>query len=120
MNTLKWLKLGLFSFLILSFMRLQAVDLNSPKTPPPAVKSDSKFNTQIYEKDSSVETFSAVVKVVRQIQGETQILFEGKQGFYNLKDENFQYKFVKAFEEKKAIQVKVDSDTKTILHVEGK
>ncbi len=55
----------------------------SAVTAPVAKKS--QFNSQIYENaPDEVQSFTAVVKIVREIQGDTQVFFEGKQGFYTV------------------------------------
>ncbi len=52
-----------------------------PSTPP---KAKGKLNAQVFEKEDSTASFTAKPKVIREIQGETQVLFEGQQGFFIL------------------------------------
>jgi hypothetical protein len=62
----------------------------APATSPVGAKTEkaapkSQYNNQVYEKSSDEEqSFTAIVKVVREVQGETEVFFEGKQGFYTL------------------------------------
>lgn len=97
----------------------------SAQTKAPAkqqapAKPASQLNTNIYEKESTLEVFSAVANVVREVQGEFQVFFQGRQGFYSLKDEAQQHKLVKSIEQKKAVSVEVDKDSRQILSVEFK
>lgn len=92
----------------------------APAKQQAPAKPASQLNTNIYEKESNLEVFSAVVNVVREVQGEFQVFFQGRQGFYSLKDEAQQHKLVKSIEQKKAVSVEVDTDSRQILSVEFK
>jgi hypothetical protein len=80
----------------------------------------SQFNTQVHVQESSESSFVAVVKIVREIQGETQVFFEGKSGFYTLSSNSpsfgsIQSLLVESQKKKFAVSVKVNDDTKTLL-----
>jgi hypothetical protein len=87
------------------------------KTGPP--KAKSKFNTQIYEKDDPVESFSDEVMLVREMAGEGQVKFKSHPGFYRLPegDQQMQSRLVTAQKNHKAVSVKAHSDTKVIQGV---
>jgi hypothetical protein len=109
MKTLAWIPL-LFPLL------LSAADAPKGKAAP----AKSQFNTQVYEKEQSSESFSAVVKVVREVQGETEVFFEGKQGFYTLGNSSLQERLVKSQKNQKPVNVQVDSMSRQITAVEFK
>ena len=88
---------------------------DEPKAP---AKPKSKFNAQIYEQEKETESFSAVVKVVREVQGETEVFFEGRQGFYGLSSDAQQDAIVKSQTKKRPIHVEVDRNSRRILKVE--
>ena len=61
--------------------------LQAPKqtATPASPAKKSQFNSQVYEKASDdAQSFTAVVKIVREIDGDIQVFFEGKQGFYTV------------------------------------
>mgnify|MGYP007016098598 CR=1 FL=1 len=102
--------------MILIFI-LQTVGWMAWAGEPPAKKS--QFNTQVYEQDSSATAFSAIVKVVREVHGETEVFFEGKQGFYTLQNPSLQERLMKSQRKKKSVSVEVDN-ARVILKVEIK
>ncbi len=107
----------LISLMMMFFpFALNAAD--APKTKPAPAKS--QFNTQIYEDDSTTESFTAVVKVIREVQGETEVFFEGKQGFYQLGSASQQEKLVKSQKGSKPVHVTVESGSRKITAVEFK
>lgn len=110
----KTLNLSLFVGTFLILMNLGwAADTPRPKT---------KLNTQIYEKEDSNQTFNAVVKTVREMAGETQVLFDGKSGFYGLPDTpaagKYQNWLILSQKKKLPVSVTVDPETRTIRSVE--
>jgi hypothetical protein len=92
--------------------------INKPaaKTQPPK----SQFNTQIYEQDSTTQGFTAVVKIVREIQGDSQVFFEGRQGFYVLGDDSQQTQLVDSQKQHTPVQVEIDVNSRKILKVDPK
>ena len=91
----------------------------APTNPPP---KKSQFNSQIYEKDKTEASFSASVKVVREVQGETQVFFEGVNGFYSLNMSSpsagsWQSLLVSSQSKKFHVQVTVDPESRQILSV---
>ncbi len=99
--------------LMMGFFHFTALAEGTKKTAP-----KSQFNTQVYEQEQSSKSFSAVVKVLREVQGETQVFFEGQQGFFSLGNDSLQEKLVKSQKEKKAVSVEVDMAARRILKVE--
>jgi hypothetical protein len=106
-----------FALLLLVFSAT-CLAAEPPKTKPAPAKS--QFNTQVYEKEQSSESFSAVVKVVREVQGETEVFFEGKQGFYTLANPSMQERLVKSQKNQRPVTVQVDSTSRQITSVEFK
>ena len=78
----------------------------------------SQLNTQVFEKESDSESFTAVVKVVREIQGEIQVFFEGRQGYYTLANEGLQEKLARSQTKRQPVQVEVQISSRQILRVE--
>lgn len=78
----------------------------------------SQLNTQIYEHESEESSFEAVVKIIRNIQGDTEVFFEGKQGFYTLSSENLQALLVESQKKKAPVRVTINSSSRQILKVE--
>jgi len=106
------MKIGTISMLLISFSSFAA----EPSKPAAAsAKPKSQFNSQVYEQTDSVETFSAVVKVVRQVQGETEVFFEGRQGFYVLGNESAQERLIKSQQKKKPVRVEIETGSRKIL-----
>lgn len=93
-----------------------AASQQAPATAP--AKPKSQFNSQVYEQSAETESFSAIVKVVREVQGETEIFFEGKQGFYTLASDAMQAKMVKSQQKQKPVQVEIDTNARKILKAE--
>lgn len=82
----------------------------------------SKTSTQVYEKESTEESFTAKVSVVREIQEETEVFFEGpKKGPYVLPDGPSHGLFMERLEKSKKSsgpQVKVTIDNDRIQSVD--
>ena len=102
--------------LILNLSFIQTVKATSNGPSP---SSKSKLNTQIYESEKEEESFTAVVKAVREVQGETEVFFEGKQGFFALASEKNQALLVKSQQKKFPVKVQVNSSSRQILSVES-
>ena len=93
--------------------------LAATSTQPP---KKSQFNSQIYENDKSESSFSARVKIVREVQGDTQVFFEGVKGFYVLTMSSsnagsWQNLLTASQTKKFKVQVSVDPDSRQILNV---
>lgn len=85
-------------------------------------KAPSKPSTQIYEKEDSESTFSAQVKVVREVQDETQVFFVDQKGFYVLNMTapsagSWQNLLNNSLSKKFKVSVTVNPDTRQILNV---
>lgn len=84
--------------------------------------SKSQFNTNIYQKESTQESFSAIVKVVREIQGDIQVFFEGQKGVFSIdgnhsKAGSFQELLTKSQKLKQPLQVVYDTESRQILQL---
>ncbi len=82
----------------------------------------SQFNTQVHEKEASESSFTAVVKILREVQGDSQVFFEGKSGTFTLDSGSPQFGSMQTLlvtSQKKKIPVSVtfNSDTLQILTV---
>jgi len=89
-----------------------------PSKPAAPAKPKSQFNSQVYEQTDSVEAFSAVVKVMREVQGEIEVFFEGKQGFYVLGDVSLQERLTKSQAKKIPLRIEVETSSRKILKAE--
>jgi hypothetical protein len=89
------------------------------KTTAPT-KANSQFNSQVYEQNDNTENFTAIVKVVREVQGETEVFFQGRQGYYVLGNPSLQERLVKSQQKTKPVSVQIDSSARNILNVEFK
>jgi hypothetical protein len=89
---------------------------------PPAKKS--RLNTQIYEKQDSVETFQDQVKLVRDMAGESQVIFKAHPGFYVIEDTGSGAKFknllLKAQKNNRQLSITVDTESRLIKEVAEK
>ncbi len=115
--------------LIPIFMSLSVSGAEPERTPTAAAatakpaaptKAKSQFNSQVYEQSDSTESFSAVVKVVREVQGETEVFFQGHQGYYVLGNPSLQERLVKSQQKSRPVSVQVDVNARKILNVEFK
>jgi hypothetical protein len=102
------------------FLLLLGATASAAGTASPAGKPKSQFNSQIYEQENNTESFTGIVKIVREVDGETQVFFEGKQGFYSLASDSMQSKLVTSQTKKRPINVEVDKDSRRILKAEFK
>ncbi|MGZ5280381.1 MAG: hypothetical protein ACXWC9_10585 [Pseudobdellovibrionaceae bacterium] len=100
--------------LLMSFSSFAA----EPTKPAAPAKPKSQFNSQVYEQSDSVEAFSAVVKVMREVQGEIEVFFEGKQGFYVLGEASLQERLVKSQTKKLPLRIEVETGSRKILKAE--
>ncbi len=83
----------------------------------------SQFNTQVHEKQASESSFTAVVKLLREVQGDSQVFFEGKSGTFTLdssspKFGSMQTLLVTSQKKKVPVSVTFNSDSLQILSVE--
>lgn len=97
-------------------MVLQTFAANTPKASAPS--SHSKLNAQIYEKENEETSFEAKVKVIRDIQGETEVFFEKVSGYYVLSKTDLQELLVQSQKKHQLVRVQVNTSTRQILKVE--
>lgn len=82
-------------------------------------KSGSLFNTNIYEKTNYTMNFTDTVKLVREDDSGTQVMFMKKPGFFAApSDETSLGKLVESQSTKTPVQVSVDEDSRKILKVQ--
>lgn len=98
--------------------RVEAGDLpSSSKTPP----SKSKFNTQIYERESDTSSFTDTVKTIRPVAEQSQVFFVTQKGAYFLETslDSGRAQNLLAMSQKKNLPVNItaNKDTKQILKV---
>ncbi len=105
------LLVALFSSLIVQ--KSPGEGLKNPK--PGAAKS--QFNSQIYEKESDEHSFTAPVKVVREVQGDTEVFFEGQSGFFIAKS-SIQSLLVNSQKKHIPLSVTVNKLSRQILKLE--
>ncbi len=72
------------------------------------------LNTNIYEKDSTSRSFTAKVKVIREFQGQWEVMFEGVTGFYTVSGDH-QAILVEAEKTKSRVIVKVDDENRRVI-----
>lgn len=98
-----------------------ALATGSPVFAEGPAKSKSKLNTNIYEQEKTEKTFSASVKMVREASGGWEIMFDGQAGIFNLAENNEAHlsALVESQKSKKAVSVKVNTETNTILSARG-
>jgi hypothetical protein len=82
-------------------------------TAPPK----SGLNTNIYEKESSEKTFSSKVKMVREVQGSSEVLFDSKPGIFTF-DESQQTPLMQAKKDGSTVSVRYNEDNSHILSVQ--
>lgn len=92
---------------------------DSKKAATPA-QPKSQFNANVYEQSDGVQSFSAVVKVVREVQGETEVFFEGRQGFYTLENSSLQERLIKSQQKARPVSVQVEPTARKIISAEFK
>lgn len=82
----------------------------------------SNLNAQIFEKESSESSFTSQTKVIREVQGETQVFFVDQKGFFVLNDSgpnagSWQNLLTQSQTKKFKVSVTVDPDSRQILGV---
>lgn len=75
------------------------------------------INTNIYEKTSRETTFTAQVKIVREIQDSWDVVFEGKPGSYTVNVADHQAMLTEAQKAKAPVTVRVDEETNRVISV---
>lgn len=101
---------------IAGFLILALSLQGAAETKPQPQKS--KLNTQIYEQSSEETSFSAVVKVVREVQGENDVFFEGQKGFFTIGPGASQELLIKSQSKRIPVKVFVNMSNRQILRVE--
>jgi hypothetical protein len=89
------------------------VDVPGVKNAP-SPKKNKGISTHIYEKENAAKTFSATVKIIREFQGEWEVMFNGQTGFYTVKEES-QALLVEAEKKKANVIIKVDEESKQVI-----
>lgn len=84
---------------------------------PPAKNKKTTVNTQIYEKAKNESTFTATVKIVREIQDTWDVMFDGHPGYYVIDVADQQALLSEAHKSKQNVTVRVDEDTNHVLSV---
>jgi hypothetical protein len=97
---------------------LLLVGLHASAETPTTKPAKSKLNTQIYEQTSEESSFSGIVKVIREIQGESEVFFEGKQGFFGVAPGVSQELLVKSQKKHVPVSVRVNTTSRQILSVQ--
>lgn len=82
--------------------------------PVPAAKPKSGYNTKVYEAESSEGTFTSTVKMVREVQGSWEVLFDAKSGVFPV-DDNLQAVFVECHKDKTPVTVRYNTESNRIL-----
>ena len=104
------------ALVLMIFLSLQVRAAETPQKAPEK-KSKSQFNTQIYEQTSEEGSLSGVVKVVREIQGETEVIFEGQSGFYSVAPGVSGELLLKSQKTKTPVTVKINKTSRQILKI---
>lgn len=98
--------------------RVEASDLPQAKKP---ASQKSKFNTQIFEKESETSSFTDTVKVIRTVADQTQVFFNSQKGTYFLETalDSGRAQNLLAMSQKNRVPVNVtiNSDSRQILKV---
>jgi hypothetical protein len=93
---------------------------NSAESPA----KKSKFNTQIYEKEDPLETFQDSVKMVRDMAGESQVIFKSRPGFFIIEDSNsgatFKNQLMKAQKTNRELSITINKESRTVKDVSEK
>lgn len=96
----------------------------SSSAPSKSAASKSSLNTQIFEKESSVETFQDQVKLVRDMAGESQVIFKSHPGFFILEDNGsgakFKNQLLKATKSKHSLSISFEKESRIIKDVSEK
>lgn len=108
---------------ILPLIASQSV-AQKPSSSPKALGGKSSLNTQIFEAESSVETFQDQVKLVRDMAGESQVIFKNRTGFFILEDSSsgaqFKNRLLNAAKANRGVSVSFDKETRVIKDVSEK
>ncbi|GEM_PF-3309219 len=110
----------LFFILDVPICQAQSQPLSQTQTPSQGQQPKSSFNTQVFEKQSSEESFTDTVKMIRSEQDQWEVLFNSKKRVYTLKRTEDQEPLKQAYEDKLNVNVTVNSDTDQILKVKIK
>lgn len=97
-----------------------ATPTSAPKAPsaPKADAPQSQFNTNIYEPADENVKFTDTVKLVRELDGNSEVLFMKKGGIYQSpNDSTAQSKLVESQTSKTPVTVIVNEETKKIMNV---
>ncbi len=74
------------------------------------------LSTDIYEKEKTEKTISGTVKLVREIQGNWEVAFNGHPGFYIIPDgSDAQALLVEAQKKQQSVIVRVDEVSQRVL-----
>lgn len=87
---------------------------SSPGGSPSSPAKKGGLNTNIYEKDSTTRSLTATVKVIREFQGQWEVMFDGVSGFYTVSGDQ-QAVLVEAEKAKARVIVKVDDDSRRVI-----
>ena len=83
-----------------------------PLVTPPTPATG--LNTKIYEKENGDRSFTAKVKIVREVQGQWEVFFDARPGAYLITEEQ-QASFVKYQEDKTPVNIQFDPETNQVL-----
>ena len=104
--------------LIFFLLTLGATTAFAQGTPSAPAKKTS-ISTQIYEKEKNEKSFSSTVKMVREVQGAWEVLFDKHPGVYTIGDKSdSQSLLVEAQKTKTPVMVRVDEENSRILSVQ--
>lgn len=88
--------------------------------PAPATKSESPstLSTEIYEKESSQEEMTDTVKILREMDGRSEVLFVKRAGVFTAPDDGLSMeKLIESQKSKSAVHVTFDGDSQKIHKV---
>ena len=110
----------MFKAVLLSLSLALAGPAGSPGGTPK--KQASQFNTQVNLQEESEGSMTVTVKVLREVQGDAQVFFEGKTGAYQLDSAatnygSMQSRLANSQKKKIPVSVRFNSDTMQILSV---
>lgn len=92
----------------------------SPTAKPPAkpVAEKPAFSTEIYEKESTLASFADTVKVIREIDGRSEVIFMKRGGpFTAPEDGAAMEKLINSQKDKSPVQVTYDEESQKITRV---
>lgn len=93
------------------------IDQPKAATPAPEAPKKSQFNANIYEKEGSESQFGDVVKVIREIDGNTEVVFT-KFGTYTAPtDGTAMERLQESLKGKIPVMVTFNEDSRKILKV---